>query len=155
MPLSFIELFLGLLAARAFPVIGKILKRDAVMLNRIVYIAADRTNIFPACLFFGEVDLSKHGRNGIVQIHDALCLQVFISLGRMRSAIDRRVIPDKLAHPIQRLTGSGEIIENRGQLVFIKRLVHIGDIPMDYIKQAAILYDYNAVTIGMTKSSPE
>ncbi len=59
------------------------------------------------------------------------------------------MIPDKITHAVEYFFGCGKIVKHYRQLVFMKRLIHIGDIRMNHIKQAIVLYDDNAVAIGM------
>ena len=72
--LRLIELLLALLASGAFPVIGQVLKCCTVMLGRIVYISADRADVFTAIrrqrnvsseqnLFFAEANQTVRGEN--------------------------------------------------------------------------------------------
>ena len=117
-PLSsrLIKLILALSAARALPVIRQILKGNTVMLGRIIHIATDGADVFTSGLLLREIQLRPDRRYRIVQIHHALCLQVFIALRRMRSAVNGRMIPDKLTHSVQCLTIRSQIVKHDGQL---------------------------------------
>ena len=85
----------------------------------------------------------------MVQIHHALGLQALIALRRMGAAVDRRLIADKLAHAVQRLARGGQIVEYHGELVFIQRLVHIGDVAVEHEEQSVALHDDDAVAVGV------
>ena len=71
--LCLVELFLPLLASRTFPVIRQIFKCKAVMLGRIIHIAADRTDIL-ACPFlcYKIVLRGPDGRRRIIETSPAL-----------------------------------------------------------------------------------
>ena len=84
MLLRFIELCLRLLAARATPVVGQVLKSHAIVLGRVVQIATDRADIFAGVFLLGEIYLGKDCRHGIVEIHHALGLQILIALREYR-----------------------------------------------------------------------
>ena len=95
LPYMLVKLLLRLFAARALPVVRKILKRDAVVLRRIIHIAADRADILAGALFCAEIELFEDGLGRMVKIHDSLCFQVLVALRCMRAAVDGRVFADE------------------------------------------------------------
>ena len=98
-----VELILGPLATGAFPIVGKIFERYAVVLGRVIDITADGTDVLAGRLFGREVYLLEYGRNGIVKIHHPLGLQVLIALRGVGSAIHRGMLADELANAVLRL----------------------------------------------------
>ena len=68
MCLRFAEFIFWLPAARTFPVLGKVFKRYAVMLCRVIYITADRADILSGSLVNHEIVFrvpeSSSRRNG-------------------------------------------------------------------------------------------
>ena len=120
------------------------------MLCGIVHIAAYGTNVDTCRFLFREIDFGKDRLNGMVEIHHALCFEVLIALRRMRTAIDGRMITDKFAHTADGGERFLKVVKNDGLLVFIERLVHIGDVAVEHIEETAVLYYYEAVAFGVT-----
>jgi hypothetical protein len=110
--LCLVELFLSLLASRTFPVIRQIFQCKAVMLGRIIHIAADRTDIL-ACPFlcYKIVLRGPDGRRRIIEIHHPLYFQVFISQRRMGAAVNGRMVADEFPDGILRAPGQMDIIK--------------------------------------------
>ena len=123
--LRLIKLFFRLFAARAAPVIGQVLKRNAVVFGGVVDIAANGANIDSRRFLRGEIDLGKNRRDGMIQIHYALCFEVLIALRRMGAHINGRVAAHKRTHTVERFTRRGKVVEYDGELVLIQRLVNI------------------------------
>ena len=85
-----VKFLLQFLAARTFPVIGKILEGYAVVLSRIIYISADGAYIFAGGFLAGEINLLKDSLYRMLQIHDAFCFQVLIALRGVGAAVNGR-----------------------------------------------------------------
>ena len=98
--LCFVELILALLAAKALPAVREVLESNTIMLSWIIDIAADGADVFTGGFLLGEIQLRPDRQYGIVQIHHTLGFKVLITLRRMCSAVNGRVITDKLAYPI-------------------------------------------------------
>ena len=84
----------------------------------------------------------------MIQIHHAISFEIFIALRRMRAHINGRVLTDKLTHTVERFTRRGKVVEYNGKLVLIQRLVNIGDVGLEQIKQTVVFRDDKAVTVG-------
>ena len=106
MPLRLVEFLLGLFAAGTAPVVGQLFEGHAVVLGRVIDIAADGADILAAGFLLGEIHLSKNWRNGIVEVYHALGLQVLVALRAVGAAIHRRMVADEFAHSVQRFAGS-------------------------------------------------
>ena len=149
MLLCFIELCLRLLAARAAPVVGQVLKCHTVVFGWIVQIATDRADIFAGVFLLGEIYLGKDCRHGIVEIHHALGLQVLITLRRVGAAIYGRLMANELTYTIHRFASGRQVVEDNGKFVRIKSLVNVGDVSLEHIEQSLVLCDDEAVTVSM------
>ena len=106
MPLRLVEFLLGLHATGAAPVVGQLFKGHAVVLGRVIDIAADGADILAAGFLLGEVHLGQNRRHRIVEVNHALGLQVLVSLRAVGAAIHRRMVADEFAHSVQRFAGS-------------------------------------------------
>ena len=127
--LSPIEFFLWLLASRALPVFRQILKGHVIVLCWIIDITADGADIFSGAILPREVVCLKYSFWRVVQVQNTFCFQVFIALGRVCSAIDGLMIPDKFTHTIQGFPGGDGIVKDYRQFVFIQRLINVSNIP--------------------------
>lgn len=114
-----VEPVLALLAARAPPVVRQIVKRDAVVLGRIVDIAAHGADVFPAGLAEGNVS-NGHARRGIVQVHDLPGVQVLAAQRRVGGKINSRMGPDERPHGVQRASRGGDVLEHDGEPVRVR-----------------------------------
>lgn len=101
--------------------------------SRVVDLAADRAYVFARGSFFRVIHLGRYGLGHIVQVNDFLRVQVLITQGRMGGKIDGLIVPDELAHFVQRVPGRFFGLSGHGQLVLVKCLVSIGDITVDEV----------------------
>ena len=145
-----VEFLLRLFASRALPVVGQVVERDAVVLGGIVNIAADRADVFAARFHIAEIDLRQNGRDRIVKIDHTICFKIFISLRSVRSAVNRRVIPNKITNTVKRFARRLYILEHHRKLVLVQRFVHICDVPVKHIEQTVAFHDHDAVSVGVT-----
>ena len=74
------EFVLRLLAARATPVGREVFERHAVMLGRVVDVAADGANVFASWRLEDDFAGVDHGGR-VVEVYDALCFEAFERLG--------------------------------------------------------------------------
>ena len=91
-----IKLLLRLLATGTTPVIGQVFEGYAVVLCRVIDIAADRADVLTRSFLLGEIHFGQNGRHGMIEIHHALGLQVLIALWCVGDTIDGGVVADKL-----------------------------------------------------------
>ena len=82
--LRLVELVLGALATRAYPIVGKVFEGHSVVFGWVIDIAADGTDVLAGGLELGEIHFCKYGWHGIVEIHHALGLQILIALREYR-----------------------------------------------------------------------
>ena len=128
-----IKLLLRLLATGTTPVIGQVFEGYAVVLCRVIDIAADRADVLTRSFLLGEIHFGQNGRHGMIEIHHALGLQVLIALWCVSAAIDGWVIADELAHTVERLTGSWQVIKNDRLFVLVEGFVHVGDVAVKHV----------------------
>ena len=63
--------------------------------------------------------------------------------------IDRGMIADERDDPVLRRPRGRQIVKHDGELVLIKRLVHVGDIAVDHVEQAVVFHDHDVVAVGV------
>jgi hypothetical protein len=88
-----VEGALGMLAARALPVVGKVLEGDAVMLGGIIYVAADAAYLLARARLKGGL-AHGDGRGRVAEVDHALVGEVLRPLRRVRGQVDRGVVCD-------------------------------------------------------------
>ena len=131
------------------PVIGQVFEGYAVVLCRVIDIAADRADVLTRSFLLGEIHFGQNGRHGMIEIHHALGLQVLIALWGVSAAINGGVVADELAHTVERLTGGGKVIKNDRLFVLVEGFVHVGDVAVKHVEQTVHLYHDDAVALSM------
>ena len=151
-----IEHRLRLTATRAFPIVGEILKRRArrdsmigIADRGIVHLTADRTDIFARRL--RRFDLADGDRLGhVVEIDDALRLEILIAQRSMRRDVHRRILFDELTDARKSVASRLPIFEHHRQPIVIQCLVGIGNIAVNDVIQPFALDDHDRIALGVT-----
>ena len=129
-----VEFVLWLAAARTAPVGGKVLERDAVVLGRIVHIAADGADVL-SCRRL-EHDFARRDDGGrICEVNDPVLFQTFQRLRRVRSEPDGRTRRAERATTVQRFAGGGLVVIDHGKLVPVERDIRVGYVAMDEVEE--------------------
>ena len=144
--LRFVELFLGLFAARAAPVGRQVLERDAVMFGGVIDIAADGADVLAGRRLEHDFAGRNHGRR-IGEVNDPVLFQTFQRFWRMGSEPDGRTRRAERATAVQRFAGGGLVVIDHGKLVPVERDIRVGYVAVNEVEESFLLYEIHHVLL--------
>ena len=100
MSLCLVKFLLRLFATGTAPIIGQIFEGYTVVFNWVINIPADGADVFAGSFFLIENHFGKNCRNGIVEVHHTLGLQILVALRAVGTAIHRGMVAYELADAV-------------------------------------------------------